>query len=318
LALLAGIDEAGYGPLLGPLVVSSAVFEVPDELLKEDMWKLLKKSVSKEKKRCKGRIVIADSKKVYSPATGVGQLQRSILTCLKVLGKTPITVRHLAETLDPEVGPRLDAYPWFADIDRLIDDVPRDLGITSSVFAKDLAAKGLRLASLRSICFDVAHYNKLVAATNNKSTVSFGAVIRLIIEATKVAAGQTVQVVVDRQSGRNDYVTPLRLHFPEAELTVVRQDEEIGSYELKFARGTLRVHFVVGGDDRSLPTALASMASKYLREILMASHNRYFTALCPELRPTAGYWKDGTRFLDDLKVLAPQIRYDPQMLIRDR
>jgi len=318
LAILAGIDEAGYGPLLGPMVVSSAAFEIPDELLKADLWKLLKDSISRSKMRLKGRLVIADSKKVFTPASGIGHLQRSVLACMKALGHVPQTAADVVALLDPEAPSRLGEYPWFADIENRIIEPPADIGIAASVLARSLAAKGMGLAALRSVCFDVAHYNKLVSATKNKSTVAFGAVIRLIIEAMKLAEGQNTQVVVDRQSGRVNYIGALQLNFPSAELTVLRQDEGMSSYELKFGDRMLRVHFVLKGDDRVLPVALASMTSKYLREILMESHNRYFIGLCPELRPTAGYWKDGTRFLADLKALAPHVRYDPDMLVRCR
>mgnify|MGYP001551593101 CR=1 FL=1 len=53
--IIAGIDEAGYGPLLGPLVVSATALEVPwtDELPidVDDLpccWKLLKEAVAKK------------------------------------------------------------------------------------------------------------------------------------------------------------------------------------------------------------------------------------------------------------------------------
>lgn len=71
MAVLVGIDEAGYGPLLGPLVVSSAAFSMPEELLKADHWKVLSRAVGREKKGLAGRLVITDSKKAYSRAAGV-------------------------------------------------------------------------------------------------------------------------------------------------------------------------------------------------------------------------------------------------------
>lgn len=318
MAILAGIDEAGYGPLLGPMVVSSSLFEVPDELLRADLWSLLGNSVSRQKKHLRGRIVIADSKKVFTPASGIGHLQRSVLAALRVTGKSPQTVRQVVESLDAAAVSRLEAYPWFAGLETTAVDAPSDIGIAAGVFARDLESNGMRLLMLRSLCFDVAEYNRLVMATNNKSTVVFSAVIRLMVEAMRTAGGRKVQIVVDRQSGRTNYTHALMLNFPAAELAVIREDEDISSYELKFRAGLLRVHFVTKGDSRNLPVALASMTSKYLRELLMQAHNRYFVELCPGLRPTAGYWKDGTRFLADLKSLAPRIRYDPAMLVRCR
>ncbi|MHC4185334.1 MAG: hypothetical protein ACYSR4_05310, partial [Planctomycetota bacterium] len=76
--------------------------------------------------------------------------------------------------------------------------------------------------------------------------------------------------------------------------------------------------FVVRADERFLPVSLASMVSKYLRELLVASMNRYFAGFHAELRPTAGYWKDGLRFIEDLKRNVPNIRFDSNQLIRCR
>src|SRR5690349_12213948 len=51
--ILAGIDEAGYGPLLGPLVVGCCAFELTDGDPAADelpcLWKRLRKLVSKNR-----------------------------------------------------------------------------------------------------------------------------------------------------------------------------------------------------------------------------------------------------------------------------
>jgi len=46
--------------------------------------------------------------------------------------------------------------------------------------------------------------------------------------------------------------------------------------------------------------ALASMAAKYTREALMRVFNRYWSGRVPGIRPTAGYWDDGERFVAEL------------------
>ena len=104
--------------------------------------------------------------------------------------------------------------------------------------------------------------------------------------------------------------------FPELELTVLREDENDSSYELRGGGKTMRIHFVVGADERFLPVALASMVCKYVRELLNERMNHYFVGLNPAMRPTAGYWEDGQRFVADLKTSLPHVKYDTHQLIR--
>jgi hypothetical protein len=47
LPFIAGIDEAGYSPKLGPLVISLSLFETEREPVSPDFWQHLPESVSK-------------------------------------------------------------------------------------------------------------------------------------------------------------------------------------------------------------------------------------------------------------------------------
>ena len=323
MALLVGIDEAGYGPLLGPLVVSSAALTVPDELLKADMWKVLKSSVSKTKRGLAGRLLIADSKKVFNRKAGCGHLRRGVISAIRCLDRgyeIPGNVKELAEILCPASLARLGGYDWYQELEKIeLGGENSDFDIATGVFSRDLSKNGMSLVDLCSDCLDVGYYNRMVSNVRNKARVLFTSVASLIVRAYEsVEDGGCVQVVVDRQGGRISYVELLRKMFPQLELCIVRQDPKCSSYELGGGGKQLRIHFVVKADSISLPVSLASMASKYIREVMMESINRYFLSHCDEIEPTAGYWQDGQRFVKDLQKKVGHLQYDAEKLIRTR
>ena len=319
MALLVGIDEAGFGPILGPLVVSAVQFAAPDELLKSDMWQLLSSSVSAEKKHLSGRLLITDSKKAYSRSLGVGHLQRTVLASLACLGNRPQTFDELLSLLCPECKNRLADYPWYkGQLNHSFDADKDDIAIAAKTLNRDLDANQMKILGIKSFCFDVGYYNEMVGRVKNKSTVLFTAVCGLIQEALANSDGQNLQIVIDRQGGRSHYTNSLRRMFPQMELKILKENDKLSSYELTSPDKIARLHFVVRADDNHLPAALASMTSKYLRELLIQRINAYFASHCAELKPTAGYWKDGSRFIEDLKKYIPNLEYNQQQLIRCR
>jgi hypothetical protein len=335
MVVLAGIDEAGFGPILGPLVVSSSAFSLPNHFLTADLWQILRKSVGNARKHLAGRLLITDSKKAYSKQKGIKHLQRTVLACLGCLGKpaqhtagkNPATLTELLTLLSPDCIERLNDYPWHRDIaDYRLSVDASDMAIASSVLKEDLASNGIELLELKSCCLDVAYYNKMVGSVKNKASVLFTAVSQLIKNAfdnfadpsTSSGQGDYLQVIVDRQGGRVRYRRNLQRMFPDMELKILRESPAASSYELKADGRQMRLHFVVGADQRFFPVSLASMVSKYLRELLVDNMNRYFTGFNPDLRPTAGYWKDGLRFIEDLKKNVPHVTFDSNQLIRLR
>ena len=319
MVVLIGIDEAGYGPILGPLVVSSSIFSVPHNLLTSDLWQILSKSVSDRRKRLAGRLLITDSKKAYSRASGIRHLERTVLTVLKCLGKEPTMLTELLELLCPSCLERLSDYPWYQDIgDYSLSIDTADKEIASIVLADDMASNGIEMLDLKSCCLDVAYYNKMVAAVKNKANVLFSATCSLIKSAYDNFANDDLQIIVDRQGGRIHYRKNLQRMFGDMELKILRESPATSSYELQAGGKAMRVHFVVGADGRFLPVSLASMVSKYLRELLIGNINRYFAGLSADLKPTAGYWKDGLRFIEDIKTNLPHVQFNSDQLIRSR
>jgi ribonuclease HII len=319
MVVLVGIDEAGFGPILGPLVISSSTFSIPHNLLKADLWQILRNSIGNRRKRLAGRMLITDSKKAYSRAMGIKHLERTVLGCLKYLGKEPGTLVELMELLCPGCFGRLSAYPWYQDArSHFLSADAADMAIASTVLADDMATNGIELFDISSYCLDVGYYNKMVASVKNKANVLFSATCRLIQCALDKFKADDLQIIIDRQGGRIHYRKHLQRMFGDMELKILCESPADSSYEMRAGDKNMRLHFVVGADGRFLPVSLASMVSKYLRELLIDNMNRYFAGFHSNLRPTAGYWKDGLRFIEDLKTNIPHLQVDMDKLVRCR
>jgi hypothetical protein len=247
----------------------------------------------------------ADQSGVWSPASGGA--------C-----GLPTTIYGLLEVLSPDCLPRLAEYPWFQNLQNCGLAAPADLKIAAQVFADDLQAHGAQLVHLRSSCLDVAYYNTMVERVKNKSQVLFIAVTELIQGLLDRFPAEDLHIQVDRQGGRTRYRESLLRSFPGGDLRIVQEGEGTSTYELRLGSRRVRLSFEVKADDRYLPVALASMVSKYIRELLMECMNRYFLALDPALAPTAGYWKDGTRFLEELRQRLPDLKLDVRRMVRCR
>ena len=86
--LIIGMDEAGYGPNLGPLVVTATVWEVPGNPRTTDLWKEFDGIIAQTPAEEYAHIQVADSKQVYSPAKGLDNLEPQGVTPRAKLSET--------------------------------------------------------------------------------------------------------------------------------------------------------------------------------------------------------------------------------------
>jgi len=319
MTILAGIDEAGFGPLLGPLVVSSCAFAVAPEHIEADLWQVLRRSVGKTRKQLRARLLIADSKKAYNRDEGLGHLERTVLAAIRSLGQAPASLSDLLKLVCPECQRRVMEYPWYRGAEsRLLPSDRPELRIASGVFADDMTAARATLVGLSTYCVDVAYYNTLIERMKNKSHVLFFTTTRLLQDLMKRFADQNIHILIDRQGGRMHYREHLLRSFGQMELRIVEETERTSRYVLQGRTRCVHLSFEVGADDRHLPVALASMVGKYVRELLMECMNDYFGKMSPDLKPTAGYWTDGLRFLEDLRRFVPELQIDRRQFVRCR
>jgi len=323
--IIAGIDEAGYGPMLGPLVVSASVFRVPDGA-DASLWEQLAPLVVR--KPAEGCIAVNDSKVIYKRRKGLQGLEEGLLPFLFArYGEVPRDLRALLRQVARrgELSPDayLDDYPWYLDrnVKLPVDSFSGLISKRGTQLLKKMAEANIELLGLAAIPLEVVEFNRGISEYDNKSKVSFKAVGSLLKRVWKQFPDESVDVMIDRQGGRTRYSRLLFSSISPRGIQIDEQNQELSSYRLSRAKKgspEFRVSFAKGSEEKNLCVALASMLAKYLRELHMLVFNQYWRDYEEKLKPTAGYVLDARRFLEDTVDLRSRLKTDPELLIRCR
>lgn len=312
---LAGVDEAGLGPILGPLVVAGAAMSGPAGV---DPWTALEQHVCRDR-ATKGKVRVADSKKVYQGPHGLERLENTVLTFWGAWkGELPRTLEELLVGFSVDLD-RLRRCPWYRDL-ALPLPLRADAGLVelqAHGLAKTLAREGLKLLHLAALPVDVDEFNDLIEETDNKSRAHFRAYARVIAELIELLP-DGAHLVADRCGGIAHYMPALQRAFPEAKLEKIQERALVSSYSIRDASRAVKITFAAGGEDRAFPTALGSCLAKYLRELMLQCLNRWFCARVEGLRPTAGYYTDGRRFLREVAPVLHAEGFPRRILVRSR
>jgi ribonuclease HII len=329
---LVGTDEAGYAPNLGPLVISATVWSVPGDPCDLDLYKLLRRVVAKTpptKSRRKTadtngatrspprRLLLADSKVVYRPGEGLADLELGVLAALALSGHRPQSWRDVWRVLDSETAASLDRLPWHVDYEREVPiDADRDhLDRLASKLASEADGAGVKLLALRSRAVFPDHWNALTDQ-ENKSTALSLLTLELLSQVLSELPPAPVAVICDKHGGRNFYQPFLQQHVSFlVEVYGEGRNESIYRWGPDDCR--TEVVFRVNAE-RYLPCAVASMTSKYLRELSMLAFNQYWNRYLPDLRPTAGYPLDAGRFKADIAAMQATLGINDRILWRTK
>ena len=331
---LIGTDEAGYGPNLGPLVISATVWEAPDGIGGERLFEHVDPLIaSRPAGRAAGnqsgdvaRVVMADSKMLYTPERGLRLLERGLWAAFGLLGHSPRTWRDVWQTLAPEALDAMPLVPWYADYDTSVPFehapdaaslISRSSALAPCPLRDGLAAVGVRLVAVRSRAIFAHQFNKSLDRHGLKSTLLSHETLALTARLIDALPPGPVSVVCDKHGGRNRYAELLAAHFPDQFIAIHGESRERSVYRFGPEERCIEFCFRTKAES-CLPAALASMASKYLRELAMRAFNAFWRGHIPDLRPTAGYPEDAKRFRVDIADVQRRFHIPDRVLWRMR
>jgi hypothetical protein len=320
-----GVDEAGYGPNLGPLVVSATAWQTASGVKPDKLYDVLADFVAapwdgaeEPDENHDGRLAIGDSKALYKAGGSLAGLERGVHAALALVDRLPRRWREIWSRLDPAADETIDACPWHANYDEPLPIEPPDGTKCPSLADLDagLRRAGVRLADLRARVMFPCDYNDLVKQYDNKAEVLSLTTLTLVRQVLDGLDGPAV-VLCDKHGGRGYYAALLQHFFPDELIKIQLETREAGVYVLRHAGRRIEFRFLAKGE-RMLPIALASMTAKYLRELAMRPFNAFWQRHVPGLRPTAGYPTDASRFRAEIRKVQRKLAISDRVLWRCR
>jgi hypothetical protein len=268
MGILIGMDEAGYGPNLGPLVVAATAWEVGEEeevggrrsevrkkkaegggvslasaarpnLAEHDLYRTLRAIVSRTASERK--IAIADSKVLYKPGLGLRQLERGLHAVLVAIQRPVACWTTLIEGVaaDPQGHHRSLCWHDGFNCALPVDAAAEELARCGEKMTVACDAAGVRPLVIRVRLVFPAEFNELCEYHGNKAAALSHVTIGLLREVVDTVRTQysvpstqyPVTAVCDKHGGRNFYAALLQHHFPEHWITPVFETHAESRYE---------------------------------------------------------------------------------------
>lgn len=324
--VIVGVDEAGYGPKIGPMVVAATVWDVPPhpsagelDYLEKLLWPYVcRPSRHGGKTR---PLYVDDSKKIYRSRADLATLEKGALCLLYLAGFQGEDLRSLAEFVDPVCLRHFDQLPWLTEKKLCLPHVADAETIWDLVdsVGRHMERQEVKLKRIACSVIFEPEFNQSLRRYINKGEVHARAISDLLNEVLPLTGPETY-VYSDRHGGRI-YYRRFVMMLPEASgnaLWIPRLElPEISRYESRSSTAYWRLDFVRHGE-QILAVAAASVIAKYIREMVMVAFNAFWTQRVPDLLPTAGYPADAKRFKQQITPWQAELGIPDEWLWRNK
>ena len=321
-----GIDEAGYGPNLGPLVQACVGFLLPED--DPSGWKTFAKIARRVGEPADDRLVIDDSKKVYSSG-GFAALERTVMSRTPLIFFQPTSLHretHGGYAADCEDS--IDDEAWYRGDENLPIEIGREECQRLYRELWSTIEPYRECAFTSKVCITATpRFNDIVCRHGTKSAVVLDRIKSLMKAcweqldypaAKREPFDEPVRFLCDKLGGRHFYGPFLQEVFPEGWPVAEVESPGESRYRILNLKRDVTVSFMPRADAASLPVALASMVAKYLREVCMKQFNTFWQSHCPGLAPTAGYPVDARRFYAEIGPAMRKLGLHPDKVWRKK
>lgn len=277
--LVLGVDENGYGPILGPFVVTGVLLEVDG-----DPWNVLN---IQDKK-----LYIRDSKEIFKGSLPSYKTGESLaLGLLKNLGLSPkSTSEYICELTDQPYeslfrhSETLMPLHSILELPFWLDNEP------SKVLLSEYGS--IKIVSVKQRIILPGLFNQKVKAIGSKAYLDF---LEFMGVAEMCTADEPALIIFGKIGGTTHYLRMFQFAGMR-EVKVKFESTEKSSYLYK----NWEMHFIKDADSRYLPVAMASIVGKYTRELFMMALSKGLGS-GNKLPIASGYRHDTrTKYLIDL------------------